>query len=151
MFWLLSLALLSCVCVRLGDRDRAAHLEQRLRPFASHRVAVSFHYLGSVHRYLGALASTRSGWDDAIAHLEQAVASEESFAAPAFATLARAELGRASLARGRPGDRERGLQLLRVSQREAAAVGMRGLADQMAALLRPAPLRSGASPGAAGA
>lgn len=150
MFWLLSLVLLSRVCLRLGDQERAARLETRLRPFASHRVGLSFHYFGSVGRHLGALAGARSAWDDAVSHLEQAVVSEESLRARPFAALAHAELGRALLERARAGDRDRGLRELRVARKEAVAVGMRGLANELGALLRPARLPRGASPGAAG-
>lgn len=150
MFWLLSLALLSRVCVSIGDLERAGQLEAMLRPFASHRVGLSFHYFGCVARHLGALAAARSAWDEAAELLEQAVASEDSLRASAFATLARADLGRVLLRRGRPGDRERALWLLRISRQQAAVMGMRGLEGELASLLRPAPLRRGVSPGGPG-
>ena len=122
------LALLAVACHRLGDAATAARLEARLRPHANHNVRVlriGVGCLGSARHHLGLLAATRGRWDEAVAHLEAAVAANGRQGLLPLAAASRRELGRALLARGGPGDAERGRRLLGEAEAVARSIGMR--------------------------
>ncbi len=81
----------------LGDADRAAVLYPKLLPFADRCVVVSLWAsacLGSVQRYLGLLAATMGRTDEAVAHLETALAVHERMGARPLTAHTQADLAR---------------------------------------------------------
>jgi tetratricopeptide (TPR) repeat protein len=138
--WLCNLALLAMACQRLGDRRRAAAVYELLLPCAGRlvpttRLAVGC--LGAVSHYLGILAATLGRWDDAAAHLRDAVDTNTRAGAVPFLALSRYEYAHALRARGAPGDRELAAEQLREATATARALGL-GLPDEQEAA--PAPV-----------
>jgi AAA ATPase domain len=135
--WLCNLALLAMACQRLGDRRRAAVVYELLLPCAGRlvpttRLAVGC--LGAVSHYLGILAATMARWDDAAAHLREAVETNSRAGALCFLAQSRHEYAHALRARDAPGDRE-----LAAEQLREAAAGARALGLALPAEPEPAP------------
>ena len=117
--------------VGLGDERRCAQLYELLTPLvgtASMIGTVAYH--GAVDRYLGILAITLGRPDDAVAHLEAALAIHERMRARPWTARTQYDLGRALLARGEPGDSERAVTLLNAALDTATAIGMARLVDE---------------------
>jgi tetratricopeptide (TPR) repeat protein len=78
--YLYHLAVLAIACSALGDQPRAARLYELLLPYAERNVLVArlpLGTLGSASHYLGLLAATMGRRDDAVAHLQAAMAAHE--------------------------------------------------------------------------
>ncbi|HEV2754040.1 MAG TPA: hypothetical protein VGV36_09445, partial [Solirubrobacteraceae bacterium] len=83
MFWLTTVALLSELCAKLGDRERARGLYAALSPHAHRNVVVAYSsFWGPVEGYLGLLAAT---WGDralATRHVRSALGRTRAMNAP---------------------------------------------------------------------
>ena len=69
---------LAIACSALGDQPRAARLYELLLPYADRNVLMArlpLGTLGSASHYLGLLAVTMGRRDDAVAHLQAAMAA----------------------------------------------------------------------------
>jgi tetratricopeptide (TPR) repeat protein len=125
--WVMFLAMLSMVCVRLGDRRRALLLYDLLLPSEETNVRVTrigIACAGSAHHYLGLLCATLGRWDEAVRRFEAAVALHRRMASPVLMVTSQHELGRALLARAGAGDAERGRAELAAAHQLAAALGV---------------------------
>ncbi|HKP63130.1 MAG TPA: AAA family ATPase [Polyangiales bacterium] len=101
--WVFNLALLSLTAHCLGDAARAAQLYAWLSPYAAYNVRVTrigISSIGSAQHYLGLLALTLGHHDQAVDHLEQAVAAHTRQGALAMLANSQLQLGRALAARG---------------------------------------------------
>jgi tetratricopeptide (TPR) repeat protein len=113
MFWLPAMAIVSQVCVNLGDSERADLLYELLSPFR-HRnmmlgtVATSW---GSAARTLGALAMTTGRPDVAARDYEDALQHNARFGANVWLAHTQHEYAALLSARGGPGDRSRAREL----------------------------------------
>jgi tetratricopeptide (TPR) repeat protein len=108
------MSMLAEAAALLADPVAAASLYEPLLPWAAlNAVDVAEGFRGAVSRYLGLLAATTGRLDDAARHFEQAVAMNAHMGARPWLAATQRDYGRLLLARGRPGDRERGRELLR--------------------------------------
>ncbi len=134
------LAQLAEVCVGLADEHRAPILYELLRPFAD-RYDVGLGATscgGSIHRYLGMLATLQRRFDLAAAHFETATQANQLLGArPA---LARTQVAHAAMlqARGGPGDLDRARYLARMALTVADFTGMTTLGGVARAILASA-------------
>lgn len=131
--FLSALALAAETAYGLGARDVAAALLPLLAPHAQRHVAfgVGAGGGGSVARYLGLAAATTGAWDDAVAHFDAAIASNERAGARTFAAYARHELARALRERGAAGDTERAAALFAQAREAAERLGIPRLARRI--------------------
>jgi tetratricopeptide (TPR) repeat protein len=122
---LIALALLTEVCVHLGDTDRARKLYDLMLPFADRNV-ISPHtiYAGPIARYLGMLAAARGEWTAAGAHFS--AAGESAVRQGSRPVIAMLRLDRARMLAGRdgPDDRERALSLAAEAAEMSEELGM---------------------------
>ncbi|MBD0348429.1 MAG: AAA family ATPase [Thermoleophilia bacterium] len=126
--WLFCVALLSEVAVRLDDRNGAGVLYVQLFPYAHlNAVGAAEVSLGSVSRYLGALAATLARWGDAERHFEDALAMNARMGARPWVAHTQYEYAQMLLTRGGPADDERATGLLGEARRTAEALGMTAL------------------------
>ena len=135
--WVVEMTLLAEAASWLGDARRAGAVYERLLPYAD-RVAVSYPEVstGGVSRYLGLLAAVTARPDEAIRHLEDALALHERMGARTWLAHTRHDLSRVLLARSAPGDRERAEELLRDSLATYRELGMESHAADALALDR---------------
>ena len=133
--WVVEMTLLAEAATWLGDPRRAGAVYERLLPYAG-RVAVSYPEVstGGVSRYLGLLAAVTARPDEAIRHLEDALALHERMGARTWLAHTRRDLARVLLSRSTPGDRERADDLLRVSLTTYRELGMESYAAATLAL-----------------
>jgi tetratricopeptide (TPR) repeat protein len=110
--WLFSLAMLTEVCVFLGDSDRATVLYDLQAPFAGHCASSPEICVGSVSRSLGMLAALTSCWDQAELHFDEAVAANRRLGSVPWVAHTQVEHARMLSARGEPGDVLRAGELL---------------------------------------
>ena len=89
---------------------------------------------GSVSRALGNLAATASRRDDAVRHLETALAMNAAGGSDTWLAHTQYDLGRTLLERDGAGDRVRAEGLLATARASADALGLRALAAKVAAL-----------------
>ncbi len=131
--WLVGLSFLAEAAAILEHEDGAAVLYELLLPYAD-RVAISYPDIstGAVARYLGVLAATTARWNDAIRHLEQALALHERIGARSWLAHTRHDLARALLAGN--GDRERAAGLVRDALATYRELGMESFAADATAL-----------------
>lgn len=125
--WLLNMGILGMCCAYLEDTDRAAGVYAELEPFADRWVATVVTTLGPVSRVLGLLAYTMGRYDDAIDHLEHAVASTRVAGTPVFWAESCYDLARALRARGDGADDERITALVERAGHTADELGLRVL------------------------
>ena len=132
MQWLPAMVRLADACHWLDDRSRAEVLYAKLEPFSGLAVVIgrAATCLGPVDIFLGRLALTRQRPDQAAAHFDAALALARKMDDRPSTLEARYGLGRALAARGRTGDRERGLEELAASLDGAEALGMRRLVER---------------------
>jgi hypothetical protein len=124
------LALLTDACHQVADRSLADRLHRALRPHAER-----FAWLGPVAvcldlpyaRHLGLCAQTLGRLDEAVAHLEAAVAIASRAQMRGHLARLWLELAGALLARGGAGDRDRASVLLERARATAAELGQVGL------------------------
>jgi tetratricopeptide (TPR) repeat protein len=144
-----SLAWVAETVVALRELGWAQSIYDLLAPFADRNVVVLYGSVcrGSVSRELGILAAALGRLDDAVAHLEEALAMNVRIGARAFAARTRLGLARVLAQRDAPGDAERGLELAAQAGRAAAELEMPRLAAAVAELES----LHGVEPGAAAA
>lgn len=113
--WLLTTAALADLAILVEDERRATALYDLLLPYARlHVVHDLLHaHAGSVASVLGELALFLGRDDDAVTHLERAVAAEEAMGAVPALVTSRAALVLALELRGAPGDGARAEALRR--------------------------------------
>jgi tetratricopeptide (TPR) repeat protein len=127
--------ILALVGAALRDVPRAAVLYGILLPSASLNAASPVAYsLGSVSRYLGALATTLGRFEDAERHFKEALAMNERTGARPFLAFTQHEYAAMLLTRGDPADRDRALDLVNRALATAQELGMARLAQQALAL-----------------
>ncbi len=134
--WLIGISLLCGVCAFLGDTRRAAILYDLLLPFAGQNVVIGLAVscVGSASLYLGIVAGTMCRWEEAEEHFEDALDSNARLGArPSVAQTQRVYAGML-LARDKPGDREKALELLTQALDTAQELGMKLLVEQALAL-----------------
>ncbi|MBA2598372.1 MAG: hypothetical protein H0V00_17255, partial [Chloroflexia bacterium] len=135
-YWLATFVLLADICVLLGDRKRAAMLNELLLPYAARNAAAGSGamFFGAVSYYLGLLATLLSRWNDATRHFDHALAMNAHMRArPAVAhtQYAYAEM---LLQRDGADDRERALSLIGEALGTAEELDMTRLAERALAL-----------------
>jgi len=135
-FWIPMLVCLSEVCAFLGDARQAERLYPVLLPYADHNVLLvtGTPYLGSASHYLGLLATTMARWQEAQAHFESALAFNRKLGARVLVAHTEYRYAQMLLRRGKPGERERALDLLDRTGHTAEQLGMRPLQEQVSAL-----------------
>jgi class 3 adenylate cyclase len=120
------------VAAELGDRDRCSMLYELLGPHAGLGVILGpIAYHGVVDRFLGLLALSLDRRDEAVVHLEAALACHEQFGARPWAARTRHDLARALLARADDTDRDRAFALLNDALDVAQEIGMPVLVDDV--------------------
>jgi tetratricopeptide (TPR) repeat protein len=130
------LVFLSQVCAFLQDVPGAAILYDLLLPYAGLNIACGDHICcGSGAFFLGHLAATMRKYEDAQAHLEQALQFDAGMGARPFVARTQHQYGRMLLARDGPGDRDKALVLLTQALGTAKELGMERLAGRAEALL----------------
>ncbi len=123
--WLLTMGSLAEVACQFGDVARASELARLLAPYAHLMVA---HDLlraisGTVHAYLGDLATTTGRFDEAEAHYAVALEREEAQGLVPALCNSRAGLARLHLQRGGRGARAKADALLARAEEAARAIG----------------------------
>ena len=98
--WIFGVANLLVLSVELGDEERVALLYEQLLPYGHLMTNVGVAYSGSAELQLGIGAAALGRLDDAVAHLERAVAAHERLGARIFLGRSYAELARVLAARG---------------------------------------------------
>jgi tetratricopeptide (TPR) repeat protein len=130
--WFLSMWLLCEVVVFLGDGRRALLLYDLLLPYADRCMTTSALLCwGSASRPLGMLATTLSRFEDAARHFEQALAMNAQIRSPLWVAHTRHDYARMLVARGRPGDSDKALELLEQVLATARELGLTALADKV--------------------
>src|SRR5262249_30890789 len=97
--WPFSVAYLSTAIALLGDAAPAARLYELVAPRAGMNLGV-IAFLGPADLYLGLLAHTTGRFDDALRHLEAALAASERMQALPFVALVRLAIARTLVAAG---------------------------------------------------
>jgi DNA-binding CsgD family transcriptional regulator len=134
--WLFALTLLAEVADALADRDRALILYQQLAPYAELvALAASEVSLGPVSRPLGILAWLLGRHDDAAGYFEDAIARTQRMGARPWLAHAQHAYARMLAKRGRPGDRQRAVDLLTSALEVGEELGMAVLAGRVTGLL----------------
>lgn len=138
--WLVSVGSLAEACAYLGDAPRAARLYEMMLPYAGTAVVVGGAVsLGSASRLLGLLARTMGRLDEAVERFEEAIRFDAGMGATPAVARSQRDLGLLLQQRNRPGDRERGEQLLAESLATAERLGMRRMIELAAESPAPAP------------
>jgi hypothetical protein len=122
--------LLAMSVALVGDRERAAWLFEKLRPFARTFMSSGmsgYTWIGAGAYYLGLLAASLERWDEADAFFAEALELVEPVGARPAVARVRYDRARALLARARAEDRAQAEALLDEARREAEALGMSGL------------------------
>jgi hypothetical protein len=123
-------------CAQIGDLEVARALYRELLPHRSQIsiVGYGFGFWGSVERVLGVLAAMDRRWTAAEEHFQAALGTHRRLGARALA--ARTQWGYARMLRERnsPGDHERAKQMIGEAMRDARALGMTTLIDQLESL-----------------
>jgi class 3 adenylate cyclase/DNA-binding NarL/FixJ family response regulator len=135
--WLYCMVYLSEVCAALGDAERAPVLYRLLTPYAGHNIVLGagIACCGSADRYLGLLCTVMSPSPDAQPHFENALAMNDRNGARVALAYTQHDYAAMLLARGKAGDRDRAISLLRESLERARDIGMRALEERVAARL----------------
>jgi DNA-binding SARP family transcriptional activator len=135
--WLYGMSHLAETAVAVGDTDSAAVLHRLLLPWEALNAAdVPEGMRGSTARYLGLLAVSLDRSDDAIRHLEAALAMNERMGARPWLALTQEDLARTLLGRGGAGDAERARELLDAAVTTYRELGMGPHAARALALAR---------------
>jgi eukaryotic-like serine/threonine-protein kinase len=134
--WLASMVVLSEVCAYLGDAQRARVLYKLLLPYALRNASLDVYVCyGAVSHYLGIAAATAGEFDEAEAHFAHALEFNQRMATRPWIAHTRFQFAAMLLARNRPGDREKGIDMARLALSAAEALGMNTLADRVRELV----------------
>ena len=135
--WMGTMTYLVDICTFLGDRARADTLYQILLPFAGRNVVVSngVACYGALSRYLGALATILSRWDNAARHFEDALAMNARMNARVWLAHTQEQYATMLLARHQSGDRDKAAALLEAALATARELGMRALEERITAAI----------------
>jgi len=125
--YLRGLADCAAVCAALDDVAHASVLEPLLSPYADQIVTLTPAISGSVHYYLGLLATTVGDFDRAGSSFAAAEAVHARLGAPAWLARTRIDWARMLLRRRGPGDDTRARQLLSSALAPAVEHGWAGL------------------------
>jgi tetratricopeptide (TPR) repeat protein len=123
VLWLFTVSFLLEVAELVGDVAKTEKLYAAALPYRALVVTSGVTYLGSAERYLAAGARTLGRYDDAVAHLEAALALEERMRARPAIALNCADLARTLRLRGAPDDEERAASYERRARELAAELG----------------------------
>lgn len=126
--WLLAMQDLATVCTRLGEREAADFLYQRLQPFETQVGVLPLSTSGPVALTLGMLASVLGRHDVAAGHFEVATAISRRLASPYWDLNTRLESLQATSGAGAPGEVNR--SELEEVVRAADGYGFAALASQ---------------------
>ncbi|MGH7818217.1 MAG: ATP-binding protein, partial [Candidatus Binatia bacterium] len=161
-FWAMCICILCEICALLGDTGRAERLYELLAPYEGRNAVAGFAAMcwGSIDRFLGLAAAATARWEPAARHFERALDFNRRMGFTVCLAETRLDYGRMLLARGAPGDREKGLELLDEALRTARELGMKRVEGKAEALKADAtrragseaprrPARNGATPGEA--
>ncbi len=124
--WMMAIALLSEVCVGLGDAARSTRLYDLLLPYREAYVIIGLAAvcLGSAEGFLGKLAATAGREGEATEHFERALEANASLGAPV--ALAHAQLDYARCL----GPGSRATELIDAAARTAADLGLPKVAHE---------------------
>jgi len=136
--WSACMVYLSEVCAVLGDAQRAATLYRMLSPFDGHTVVAGacVGCYGAMSRFLGLLATTMKRWSDAERHFQDALEMNARMGARVWVAHTQHDYATMFVARGQPGDGKQALALLEAALATSRELGMRGLEERGAALMR---------------
>src|SRR5205085_8346334 len=124
----ISLSYLADAVTFVGDGERARVLYRALLPYAELCIGTyNIACYGPASRYLGTLAATVGGFDDAQAHFEDALVRCDRLESPTYAAHTQYQFARMLLARRRAGAVGQAELLARAAQETAARIGMRAL------------------------
>jgi hypothetical protein len=124
-FYLVTLCDLAVVCCEFGDRERAADLYDRLRPYAALcAVEIPLHYRGPVAHFLGLLARALGREATAIEHFEGAIAVSARVGARPMLNRTRLELAAILMRRTDAASRARAAFLVEEGLASAGEIGM---------------------------
>lgn len=126
VLWIFGIARLLLVASDLQETDSVELLYRQLLPFRHLSVNGGVSYHGSAEHSLGIGAAALSWYDEAITHLDAAIADEERLGARLFLGLSYAELANVLLQRDSPGDHDRAV---------SATASARALADETGGVL----------------
>jgi hypothetical protein len=135
--WTVSLAFLAEAVSQLDDQAESQVVLDHLAPHSGHLAVMGWGVLclGAVDRYLGMLELTLGRVDDAVGHLQSALAMEEGLGFAPAASRTRYWLGRALLRRGGAEDRLRAKDLVEACIATAKELGMQALVTEAGVLL----------------
>ena len=147
--WLLGASLAAEACASVGDASGAQVLYAQMAPYAGrHAIGHAEGSVGAVDRYLGLLAAAFDRLDDAVRHLEAAVAINERMGARPWAAHSQRDLAEILRRRAAQGDLERAADLDGSAFEAATAMGMVALAGVIgsgSSLSKEAPGSEGAA------
>jgi DNA-binding SARP family transcriptional activator len=133
--WVLSMTLLCDPVVAVGHEREAERLHSLLAPFPAHYAQAPVEAVfGAAARGLGVLATALGRFDDAVAHLEDAIEIEARMGARPWLAHARHHLAEALIARGRDGDSARAGELLAEATATYDELGMASWVERARAL-----------------
>jgi serine/threonine protein kinase/tetratricopeptide (TPR) repeat protein len=129
--FVITLGALMQVLRYLNDVRRAARIYERLQPYARfNQIAGNSAICGApVTDALGVAATTLARWDEAAKHFEDALAVEVRMGARPWMAWTLCSYAQMLQARGRAGDRERALTLLRDARSVSLELGMKWVAQ----------------------
>ncbi len=133
--WLTGLSILTDIAVDLRETAAAAVLYDLLSPYADQVATTNGVPGGAGSHYLGRLAGTLNGFQEAEAHFIAAVAAHQRMGAPTWLARTRLEWARMLLTRRGPGDTERARELLGQALAAARQLGLGGIEGQALMLL----------------
>ncbi len=133
--WFFFATVLAELCTAIGDTARAATLYTLLEPYARYLILTTGPTCwGSVSLVLGQLAHTMGRWDDALRHLDDALAVHRRMPSPPWIANTQWTMAATLHARNDPGDRERAAVLLTEVLEVTERLGMRRLQRKAVAL-----------------
>jgi hypothetical protein len=133
--WLYGMSLLAEAAAFLGESGSASVLYELLLPWATFNAADWPEGIrGSVSRYLGLLATTTRGWQDAERHFEAGLAMNTEWGFRPWLAYTQHDYARMLQERAEPGDGERAAELLASSRALAEELGLTALGAEISAL-----------------
>jgi tetratricopeptide (TPR) repeat protein len=122
-----ALCFLAEVAARVGDRESAEILYERLLPWRDQLSYTAITMFGPVERYLGLAATCLGRNEDADAHFSAAAVTCERIGAPTWLARTRHEWALMLRGRGEPGEAEKAQRLLEQALEAAVTYGCRNL------------------------